>query len=99
MTCEAIDNVDHSCIITAKWAWTDREDAGRWSNPQQGYKRQRVFIADTSDNLANDGHPVVHTKLKIRGRGESLTVRFESEDGKDFQLLGFAIPFTAEGTP
>lgn len=98
MSCED-GSPEHSCIITAKWGWTDDVKAGRWSNPQQGYKRQRVFIPDDADNTSNDGHPVVSSKLKIRGKGKALTVRFESEDGKDFQLLGFAIPFTAEGTP
>lgn len=90
---------EHSCIVTAKWEWTDREAAERWSNPQQAYKKQRVFFAGGGDESKEDGHPVVHTKLKIRGKGKALTIRFESEDGKDFQLLGFAIPFTAAGTP
>lgn len=90
---------EHSCLVTAKWEWTDQEAAERWSNPQQAYKKQRVFFAGATDGAQQDGHPVVHTKLKIRGKGKALTVRFESEDGKDFQLLGFAIPFTATGTP
>jgi hypothetical protein len=91
---------DHSCIVTAKWEWTDRQGAERWSTPQQAYKKQRVFMeTDASSETKENGHPVVHSKLKIRGKGKALTIRFESEDGKDFLLLGFAIPFTAAGAP
>lgn len=92
-------DAQHSCFVTAKWEWTDRAAAERWSTPQQAYKIQRVFFAGEDNESMEDGHPVVHTKLKIRGKGKALTIRFESEDGKDFQLLGFAIPFTATGTP
>ncbi len=86
----------HGIQITAKWEWTTRDTAGRWSNPQQGIKPKRVHAPDQSDTPNNDGHGIRFSKLKIRGHGKSLVIRFESEDGKDFQLLGWSIPFTAD---
>ena len=42
----------------------------------------------------NNGFPVVVTKNKIRGAGKALRIRFESESGKDFDFLGWAIAFS-----
>ena len=92
------DTVTHGIQITAKWAWTTSIDAGRWSNPQQGIKPKRVHGPTNQTRTSEDGHGIRQSKLKIRGQGEALAIRFESEDGKDFQLLGWAIPFTAEST-
>jgi len=88
----------HSCFITGKWGWASDISTGRWTNPQQCYKKQRVHIP-TNPNFPQDtGFNVKHSKLKLRGQGKALTVRFESEEGKDFQILGYEIPFTMEGT-
>ena len=86
----------HGIIVTGKWGWTQSEATGRWSNPQQAIKPVRYHIPTDADDPNNDGHGVRHSRLKIRGKGKSLVIRFESEEGKDFQLLGWSIPFTAE---
>lgn len=86
----------HGITVQAKWEWTTRDSAGRWSNPQQGIKPKRVHGPDLQDEPSNDGHGIVFSKLKIRGQGKSLVIRYESEDGKDFQILGWSIPFTAD---
>ena len=90
------DITDHGVIVTAKWEWTISSDAGRWSNPQQVIKPKRVHGPTNSDNPSDDGHGIAFSKLKIRGQGKSLILRYESEDGKDFHILGWAIPFTAD---
>lgn len=90
------DTTEHGCLITGKWEWTSKNTAGRWSNPQQGIKMPRVWGADQENKPRDTGHDIWMSKLKIRGQGKSLSIRFESEDGKDFQLLGWSIPFTAD---
>lgn len=97
-TAEDDKTTSHGIQITAKWEWTTSSSAGRWSNPQQGIKPKRVHGPDNADTPSNDGHGVLFSKLKIRGQGKSLVIRFESESGKDFQLLGWSIPFTADTT-
>ena len=37
------------------------------------------------------GEVTIITKNKIRGRGRVLKLRFESEQGKDFQLYGYEV--------
>lgn len=89
----------HGLTVQAKWEWTEKESAGRWSNSQQVIKPKRYHIPESSSDPNNDGHAVRFSKLKIRGQGKSLVLRFESEDGKDFQLLGWAVPITSETVP
>lgn len=87
---------DHGVQLTAKWDWTTSNSTGRWSAPQQAIRPRRYFIPSDSTDTRNDGFGIWKSKLKIRGKGEALVLRFESETGKDFQLLGWAIPFTVE---
>ena len=86
----------HGCLATAKWGWTIDDSTNRWSNPQQAIKPTRYRIPTDVDDPNNDGFGVKHSKLKIRGHGQSLSLRFESQAGKDFQILGWSVPFTAE---
>lgn len=88
-------SVDHSCLVTVKWEWTEKVGANRWSRPQQAIKPKRQYIPE-DPNSQSDGHGIVFSKLKVRGHGRALVIRFESEDGKDFHLYGWAIPVTSE---
>ena len=92
----APDNSDQGVLVTAKWEWTTSASAGRWSNPQQGIKPRRVFSPLDADDPLNDGQEVLFSKLKVRGQGRALSVRYESQDGKDFNIFGWSIPFTGE---
>lgn len=62
------------------------------SIPQQVYKRQQPIIASESD-LDNFNSPasVISSRIKVRGRGKSLSLKFESERGKDFIYLGHGL--------
>lgn len=46
-----------------------------------------------------DGYLVAISKNKVRGKGRTLQIRFESEEGKDFQLLGWGIEISKEQQP
>jgi hypothetical protein len=43
--------------------------------------------------LTNFNYPdtVISSRLKIRGSGRSVRLRFESEQGKDFVLIGYGV--------
>jgi hypothetical protein len=84
-----------ACTLVARWDWHNTSAGGRWSEPQQAYRYRRGFSGDSVDN----GEEILYTKLKIRGKGHALSLKYESVSGKDFQLLGLAIPFTATGAP
>lgn len=85
---------DHGCMLQGRWDWTTKSGTGRWSTAQQAIKFPRYFIPDDASNPRDSGFGVLKTRLKIRGHGDSLVLRYTSESGKDFQLLGWAIPYT-----
>lgn len=60
------------------------------SSTQQAYRLKPLPVVDplNLDSLGFD-RDVIMTRLKIRGRGTSMRLRFESEQGKDFHLLGW----------
>lgn len=55
---------------------------------QQAYRVPELIVTDGS---LGDLPPatVVTRRLRLRGRGSSMYMKFESEEGKDFHLLGF----------
>jgi hypothetical protein len=82
-----------SCYMRAKWDWTDSADSGRWSESQQIYRLNRHWIP-TGIGPFEYGTDVVQTINQVRGKGHAVSLRFESEEGKDFHLLGWAIPYS-----
>lgn len=80
-----------SCLATFKWDWHRSGNGGRWSNPQQAYRRRRPITTTKLDN----GEGIVYTKLRARGKGKALSIRYEGEFARDFRLLGFNVEFTA----
>lgn len=69
------------CLMQAKWDFADDESTGKLGPKQQVYKFR--------------DYPVTVSKNKVRGSGRSLALRFESEEGKDFDILGWATSWTA----
>ena len=101
---EFVDNGDgvvfdypSSCRMYGKWDWTSTNTANKWSDPQQVYRFLRNFTPAVGS--FDYSYDVIETKNKVRGKGKALSLRFESEEGKDFQLLGWAINYTAGATP
>lgn len=80
-----------SCLMRAKWEWADNAASNRWSESKQVYRLRRLFTPDPGDLSYDSGFPVVVTRNKVRGKGRAIRLRFESEAGKDFNLLGFAV--------
>ena len=63
-----------------------------FSASQQAYRLKYPVVVDPL-NLDNFDYPedVVTTRLKVRGHGRSVRVKFESEQGKDFVLIGYGV--------
>ena len=62
------------------------------SSPQQAYRLKIMPVVNPS-NLGSFNYPetVITTRLKLRGRGRSVRLKFESEQGKNFVLLGYSM--------
>ena len=76
-----------SLLVSSYWDFSKSN-----TQTQQAYRLKPMPIVNPND-LTNFNYPdtVVNTRLKIRGRGKSMRLRFESEDGKDFHLLGYGV--------
>jgi hypothetical protein len=79
---------ESSMLVSAYWDFRRNSS----SDPQQAYRLKYVPVVDTG-NLSLWDYPeeVVTTRLKLRGYGRSMRLRFESETGKDFVLLGYGV--------
>ena len=77
-----------SCKVTHIWDFKDRPS----STPQQAYRMRPTPVVNPS-SLATLGYnsTVVTTRLKLRGKGRSMRIKYASETGKDFHLLGYEI--------
>ena len=88
------------CLMTAQWEWHENDGGNRWSDPQDAYFiRLQSDTTPVLDEVLDIGSSVVWSKLKARGKGKSLALRYESVTSKDFRLLGYSIPVTAPQTP
>lgn len=89
-------NNQSSCLVSTKWDWNDTDANGRFGPSQEAYRFRRFFMP-TGAGAFNSGETVITSKIKVRGRGKSLSVRFEQSAGKDFQLLGYSIQYSMKG--
>lgn len=76
-----------SCKMSVSWNLSKAN-----STPREIYKLKDVPVVDPSD-LSSIHYPTdtVVTKSKVRGRGRSMKLRFESTAGKDFHLVGYEV--------
>jgi len=92
-TGEPLYDQPSGCLMRAKWHWTDSAASNRWSLPEQVYKLQNV-TAPAAPEVFDYGFEVVQSINQVRGKGRALSLRFESQTGKDFHLLGWSVPYT-----
>lgn len=76
-----------SLLISAAWDFNDT-----FSATQQAYRLKYPVVVNP-DDLTSFPYPedVITTRLKIRGHGRSIRLKYSSEQGKDFILLGWGI--------
>lgn len=77
-----------SLFVSSYWDFKNTPS----SIAQQAY-RYKVTPIVNPNSLGVWDYPstVISTRLKLRGRGRSMRLRFESEAGKDFILLGYGV--------
>lgn len=89
-----------SCKFQVRWNWADSQVSNRWSSKIEAYRLSRVPNPDENDLTLTTGFPVVVSKNKVRGNGKAIQFRFENADiGSDFNLLGWAVPFSGNINP
>ena len=87
-----------SCLVQAQWNWTNSANSGKWGTQFQAYKLLRNYIPSGPTDPFDYGEGVIVTKNKLRGSGKTLSLKIESEAGKDMQILGWGLPVTMNET-
>src|SRR4030067_480460 len=82
-----------SCLMSIKWDWHTTTAGGKITTPRQVYRFQRPYVPVDINDTFNTGESVIETKNKAKGKGKAVTYKFESENGKDFRLLGYSVPY------
>lgn len=72
------NETSEGATLTGYWDWANDSTSPRVSDPIEIYKFQNGFLVSAR-------------KHKMRGRGRQLQLKFTSETGKNFNLLGWAI--------
>lgn len=83
-----------SCYVQSRWDWSSSSASGKWSAPAQTYRLLQYSVV-TEDQPFNYGQSVITTKSRLGGSGRSLSLKFESETGKDFHLYGWSVSVSA----
>jgi hypothetical protein len=81
------------CLMTTKWDFANHANSGKIADPVQVYRLRRNYIPANSADTFDYGQSVITSKNKIRGRGKSLVLRFESEPAKDCVIYGWGTTF------
>lgn len=79
------------CIVTPQWEWTNSANAGKWGQPMQMYRLQRPYYPTGVAAPFDYSYTVITSKSGLRGRGRALSLKFESEPGKDMHILGWGL--------
>ena len=90
-------NNQSDCRLRGKWDWTST-NSGKWSFNEVAYRLIEPYEFTDVDGTYtyNGGQEVVKTKLKVRGQGTAVQLRFESTEGKDLHIYGWEL--VLEGT-
>jgi hypothetical protein len=84
-----------SCLVQAQWDWCNSSASGKWGVQFQAYRLLRNYIP-AGPEVFNYGERVITTKNKLRGSGRALSLKIQSETGKDMKLLGWSSDLTVK---
>jgi hypothetical protein len=93
-----IDNPS-SCLVQAQWNWANSANSGKWGNQFQAYRLLRNYIPSGAGDPFDYGDSVIVTKNKLRGSGKTVSLKIQSEAGKDMQILGWGVTAVATSKP
>lgn len=80
-----------SCLMRAQWDFADSANSGKWGTQFQAYRLTRHYFPSGPQDTFDYGQEVITTKNRLRGSGKALSLRVDSEAGKDLYLLGWAM--------
>lgn len=79
------------CLMRCRWEWSDSILSDRWSRFVQIYRYNKPKIVTGPSDDYDTGFRLITTKNKVRGRGKSFALYFETEPYKDCQIVGWNV--------
>jgi hypothetical protein len=83
--CKVVDN--GSIYLQLRWDWANASAANKWSTSQQCYTVNRT------------NRDVSRKRLLTRGSGPAVQLKFTSQTGKPFNIIGWSGAVTIDATP
>ena len=80
-----------SAMLSVIWDWSDNSTTNKTTTPQEAYRLSPTRLNSVGGDEDLYPHEVVETRLRMRGRGTTAVLRFESTTGKDFVLIGHSM--------
>ncbi len=80
-----------SCIVQARWEWSDSSSSKRWGNPFQAYRYKRLYFPVDVNDEYDTGFATIVTRNKLRGYGKVLSIKFSTEENKNLHLYGWSM--------
>ena len=78
---------ESSLLVSSAWDFNDT-----FGTSQEAYRKKFPVVVDPN-NLSVYDYPesVITSRLKVRGTGRSVRIKYESQEGKDFLLIGWGV--------
>lgn len=86
---------ESGCLIQAQWDFANSANSGKWGTQFQAYRLTRPYMPSGPADTFDYGHVMITTKSRLRGSGKALSLKFDTEAGKDLHIYGWAL--LAEG--
>lgn len=80
-----------SCYVQAQWDWANSENSNRWGRAFQAYRYKRMYMPSGAGDEFDNGFLTITTRNKLRGKGKVLSMKINTEEGKDCRLLGWSM--------
>lgn len=87
-----------SCLLSARWDFSDNANSGKWSEDVQVYKLLRDYMPEDIDDSFDYGYNIITTKNNLRGSGKAISLKFTAETGYDMQLIGWGAEVAVGGS-
>lgn len=84
-----------SCLVQARWDWSNSDKSGKWGREFQAYRYRSLYIPVTYPDTYENGFSTVVTRNKVRGNGKVLSLKFRTEPFRNLHLYGWSMIFSA----
>lgn len=86
-----------SCMVQARWDWSDSSNSNKWGIPFQAYKYKHMFFPSGVSDTYDTGFSTIVTRSRLRGSGKVLSLKFSTSPGKDCHIYGWGMIMSMAG--